>query len=49
MQGARTITTAWRTIQGLEAVHMIRKGQVLGITRKNLAGQAILFGMLLGL
>jgi IS6 family transposase len=49
MQGARTITTAWRTIQGLEAVHMIRKGQVLGITRRNLAGQAILFGMLFGL
>jgi hypothetical protein len=28
---------------------MIRKGQVLGITRKNLLGQAWLFGALLGI
>jgi hypothetical protein len=28
---------------------MIRKGQVLGITRANLAGQAWAFGALLGL
>jgi hypothetical protein len=28
---------------------MIRKGQVLGITRNNLSGQAWIFGALLGI
>src|SRR5215469_6582735 len=32
MQGPRTSETAWAVIQGIEAAHMIRKGQVLGIT-----------------
>jgi len=36
MQGPRSAPTARRIIQGNEAVHMIRKGQVLGITRNNL-------------
>ena len=49
MQGPRTAATAWRTIQGLEAIHMIRKGQMLGITRRNRAGQATVFASLLGL
>jgi transposase, IS6 family len=30
MQGPRTAATAWVVIQGIEAVQMIRKGQVLG-------------------
>jgi hypothetical protein len=47
MQGPRTTTTAWAVIQGIEAAQMIRKGQVLGITRKNLHGQAWVFGALL--
>jgi transposase-like protein len=49
MQGPRSAATARRSIQGIEAVLMIRKGQVLGITRKNLLGQAWLFGALLGI
>ena len=40
MQGPRSAPTARRLLQGIEAVHMIRKGQVLGITRNNLLGQA---------
>jgi transposase, IS6 family len=48
MQGPRTKTTAWAVIQGIEAAYMIRKGQGLGITRRNLHGQAWLFGALLG-
>src|SRR5215475_7283852 len=48
MQGPRTTTTAWAVIQGIEAAYMIRKGQGLGITRRNLYGQAWLFGSLLG-
>lgn len=49
MQGPRTIVTACAVIAGVEAVPMIRKGQVLGITRKNLHGQAWVFGALLGI
>jgi transposase, IS6 family len=49
MQGPRTTVTAWAVIQGIEAAQMIRKGQVLGITRQNLWGQAWVFGALLGL
>lgn len=48
MQGPRTGATAWAVIQGIEAAQMIRKGQVLGITRHNLHGQAWVFGALLG-
>ena len=49
MQGPRSVRTARRLIPGIEAVHMIRKGQVLGITRNNLWGQAWVFGTLLGI
>src|SRR5689334_15907698 len=49
MQGPRTQSTAWAVIQGIEAAQMIRKGQVLGITRQNLYGQAWVFSTLLGL
>jgi hypothetical protein len=48
MQGPRSEATARKLIKGIEAVHMIRKGQVLGITRNNLPGQAWVFGALLG-
>ena len=49
MQGPRTKATAWVVIAGIEAVQMIRKGQVLGITKTNLHGQAWVFGALFGL
>ena len=49
MQGPRSAATARRLIQGIEAAHMIRKGQVLGITRNNLLAQALVFGALLGI
>ena len=49
MQGPRTMATACAVIAGIEAVQMIRKGQVLGITRSNLSGQAWVFGALFGL
>jgi len=49
MQGPRTEATAWAVIQGIEAAQMIRKGQVLGIKRRNLQGQAWVFRALLGL
>ena len=40
MQGPRTIATACAVIAGIEGVQMIRKGQVLGITRSNRGGWA---------
>jgi transposase-like protein len=49
MQGPRTAATGWPVIQGIAAAHMIRKGQVLGITRRNPHGQAWVFGTVLGL
>ena len=48
MQGPRTAATAWAVIQGIEAANIIRKGQVLGITRQNLHGHGWLFAALLG-
>jgi transposase-like protein len=44
MQGPRSTSTARRLLQGIAAVHMTRKGQVLGITRSNLLGHAWVFG-----
>ena len=49
MQEPRSTPTPRRLLQGIEAVHMIRKGQVLGITRNNLSGQAWVFGALPGI
>lgn len=49
MQGPRTEATAWAVIQGIEAVQMIRKGQVLGIPRSDRSGQAWVFGSILGI
>ena len=49
MQGPRTFRTARRVIQGIEAVHMIRKGQILGSIRTNLATPSIAFALLLGI
>jgi transposase, IS6 family len=47
MPGPRTIPTARRVIQGIEAVHMLRKGQLLGSQRTNLVTISIAFAFLL--
>ena len=31
--------TAWRTIQGYETMHMIRKGQIEGVEKGNIQAQ----------
>ena len=46
MQGLRTMLTARRLIQGIEAVHMMRKAQLLGSQRMNPA-TSIAFSFLL--
>jgi transposase, IS6 family len=37
--GFGSFDTAWRTIQGYEAMHQLRKGQVLGTTRGDTSSQ----------
>ena len=37
--GFGSYPTAWRTIQGYETMHMIRKGQIEGIEKGNIQGQ----------
>jgi IS6 family transposase len=38
-QGFRAFHSAWQTIQGIETMHMIRKGQVRWIAKDDIAGQ----------
>jgi transposase-like protein len=44
--GCRTIDTAERTLQGVEAVNMIRKGQVKRLDRSDVIGQTKFVGSL---
>ena len=48
-QGFRSFRSAWRTIQGIEAMNMIRKGQVRWLLKNDIAGQAAFVGRLFGL
>ena len=41
--------TAWRTIQGIETVSMIHKGQVNWLQKDDIPGQAAWVGQLFGL
>jgi IS6 family transposase len=47
--GFFSFETAWRTLQGYEVMHMIRKGQMQGVNKGDVLGQvafiAILFGV----
>jgi transposase-like protein len=47
--GFGSYQTAWRTIQGYETMHMIRKGQIEGIEKGNIQGQNQLIANLFGL
>ena len=48
MQGFRAFHSAWRTIQGIETVNMIRKGQIR-LPKDDIAGQSLFVGRLFGL
>ena len=37
--GYKSFHTAWRTIRGIEIMHMINKGQVEGVNKKDVVGQ----------
>jgi len=48
-QGFRAFYSAWRTLQEIETVNMIRKGQVRWLPKHDIAGQAAFVGRLFGL
>ena len=48
-QGFRFFHGARRTIQGYEAVHMIRKGQVRWLPKGDVVGLLLFFNQILGL
>jgi transposase-like protein len=48
-QGFRAFHSAWRTLQGIETMNMIRKGQVRWLAKDDIAGQAAFIGRLFGL
>jgi transposase-like protein len=46
--GFFSFETAWRTLQGFEAMNMIRKGQVQGVNKGDVRGQVVLVAKLFG-
>jgi transposase, IS6 family len=48
-QGFRAFHSARRTLQGIETMNMIRKGQVRWLVKNDIAGQVAFIGRLLGL
>lgn len=49
MQGFRSFHCAWRTIQGIETVSMIRKGQIRWLPKNDILGQAAFIADLFGI
>ena len=48
-KGYGSFQSAWRTLQGIETVHMIRKGQVRWLAKRDAIGQAHFIAELFGL
>jgi IS6 family transposase len=48
-KGYSSFQSAWRTLQGIETVNMIRKGRVRGLLKGDAVGQALFIGELFGL
>jgi transposase-like protein len=46
--GFFSVETAGRTLQGYEAMHMIRKGQVRGVDKGDITGQVTFIARLFG-
>ena len=47
--GYGSFRSAWRTLQGIEAVNMIRKGRIRWVAKEDPAGQARFVGNLFGI
>jgi transposase, IS6 family len=48
-KGYGSFLTAWRTLQGIEAVHMIRKGRVRWVAKKDAIAQTTFIAELFGI
>jgi hypothetical protein len=48
-KGYGSFQTAWRTLQGIETVHMIRKGRVRWLAKRDTVGQALFIAWLFGI
>ena len=48
-RGYGSFQSAWRTLQGIEAMNMIRKGRVRGLAKGEAVGQALFIAELFGL
>jgi transposase-like protein len=48
-KGYGSLWTAWRTLRGIEAVDMVRKGRVRWISKDDPVGQAKFIGKLFGI
>jgi IS6 family transposase len=48
-QGFRSFHSAWRTIQGIETVNMIRKGQIRWLQKGDILGQVAFITALFGI
>ena len=48
-KGYGSFVTAWRTLQGIEAMQMIRKGRVRWVTKNDSIAQAAFVAELFGL
>ena len=48
-KGYGSFQSAWRTLQGIEALHMIRKGRVRWVAKRDFLGQAYVIDKLFGL
>ena len=48
-KGYGSFQSAWRTVQGIETVNMIRKGRVKWLAKRDAVGQAIFIRFLFGL
>ncbi|HTT22865.1 MAG TPA: DDE-type integrase/transposase/recombinase, partial [Candidatus Sulfotelmatobacter sp.] len=47
-KGYGSFQTAWRTIQGIETLHMIRKGRVRWLAKRDTVSQALFIAWLFG-
>ncbi len=48
-KGYGSFQSAWRTIQGIETVHMIRKGRVRWLAKQDVSGHALFIAGLFGI
>ena len=47
--GYRSFQSAWRTLQGIETIHMVRKGRVRWLAAHDAAGEALFIAALFGI